>query len=74
MGRSQGCSGGGLEGPLESFIFVLLDVNLSIVLRNMFVFSLGSFCEAVDCFLIMVSFYIYSVKLFLLRNRYVNML
>ena len=48
-----------LGGPLESFISVFVEVNLSIVQRDIDAFSLVSFRAAVGCFGIMVLFVVF---------------
>ena len=71
-GEVPGRFRGVLKGPLESFIFFLLDMHLSMVQRNIDVFSLGSFCEADGGFLVMLLFQVF--KFFLLQNSDLNML
>ena len=64
-GEGWGGSGEVQGGPAGAVgILHFLEVNLSTVQRNTDVFSAGSFCEAVGCFVITVLFYVSNALLF----------
>ena len=58
LGGSQGGSGGVLGGPRKTS-FSFLEVNFSMVQRNLDVFSLGSCCEAAGGHQIMFLFIVF---------------